>query len=58
VPWIGSDTFHDICPLLQARLGPERARKVKKRFEARKETLEHNYPSVIARAEREVVRAS
>ena len=58
VPWIGSDAFHDIVPLIEARLGSERARKIRKRFEARKETLERNYASVIERAQHEIGRAS
>ena len=58
VPWVAAETFSDILPLIEVRLGAERARKVRKRFEARKETVERNYASVIARAEREVMRAS
>ncbi len=58
VPWIAADVFADIAPLLQVHLGSERARKIRKRFEARKETVERNYPGNIARAEREMVRAS
>jgi hypothetical protein len=57
-PWIASDAFAEISPLLEARFGAERARKIRKRFEARKETVERNYPAVIERAEREMSRAS
>jgi hypothetical protein len=57
VPWIAAAAFSEISPLLEARYGAERARKIRKRFEARKETLERNYPSVIARAQGEMGRA-
>lgn len=57
-PWIASEAFSDVVPLLEVQLGAERARKVRKRFEARKVAIESNYPGVIARAEREMTRAS
>ena len=57
-PWIESGVFAEVVPLIEFRLGAERARRIRKRFEARRETLERNYASVIARAHRQIAGAA